>query len=285
MSRQRSVAARMLGVAAGSLTLVVVWAAAAGAATDPTTAPTTVPAGATSSLSSGQAFSAAIWALIFGVLGILFVLFFLSRDRVRSFAAMLQLSQRGPVKPDDQPALGQADGGAGGVNALAAVVGGGAPPLQIVGPSTVTVGQQVTFLAVGAPDGQVPAWSVQGDATLSSNSGPSTRLTAQAVGAIYLTVTAGDAHVAMAISAIAATTDQSSSVPFLGSGYGSVVIALAVASVTASLGLTNVINGQAVAGILGSLVTYSVTRAAAAANGAGGGAGGGGQAGGANAGG
>jgi hypothetical protein len=60
---------------------------------------------------------------------------------------------------------------------------------------------------------------------------------------------------------------KSSTIPFLGQGYGSVVIALSVASVTAALGLTNIINGQAVAGILGSLVTYSVVRGTSAASG------------------
>lgn len=63
----------------------------------------------------------------------------------------------------------------------------------------------------------------------------------------------------------------------MGPGYGRVVIALSVASATAALGLTNVLDGQAVAGILGSLVTYSVTRGVAAGNANGNGQAAGGQ--------
>lgn len=103
-------------------------------------------------------------------------------------------------------------------------------------------------------------WSVIGEATLSGDTGDRTRLTATSAGSIRIEVSTANGSHRDAVMTTQATSTATTAVPFLGRGYGSVVIGPSVAAVTAALGLTKVIDGQAVAGILGSLVTYTVAR-------------------------
>jgi hypothetical protein len=48
--------------------------------------------------------------------------------------------------------------------------------------------------------------------------------------------------------------------PFIGAGWGSVVVAIAIAAVTGALGLAGAITGEAVATILGALAGYVVAK-------------------------
>ena len=203
-------------------------------------------------------------ALAFGVVAIGLVLIFLSYDRARSLKAVSEIAKTGvAVSPESEPALDK-----GGLSIVQ-------PQGGIQGSTTLTVGSSASY-QVQPSDGATYAWKVDGPGTVSPPDQPTTTLTASGPGTVTLSVTVtpktGSASkpVSLPIKVVASpkpapTMDK---VPFLGSGYGTVVILLAVASVTAALGLTDVLNGQAVAGVLASIVTYSVARAAGAAGGA-----------------
>ena len=94
------------------------------------------------------------------------------------------------------------------------------------GPQELVVGEPFNFVAKGA-DADVPSWKIEGPATLSVSTGISCAITAQGAGALHLTVTVGERSVERDSNASA--REATSLVPFLGQGYGSVVIGLAVA--------------------------------------------------------
>jgi hypothetical protein len=223
----------------------------AGPAAATTTTSTTTPTTSTAPLSSSQADTAAILALSFGLLAIIAVLVFLSWDRIRSFQALKDAGQVGSATVHDESPFARAS---------LTKSSGASGAVSIVGPKALSLNEPTNYLVQGDTAGANPSWKVQGDATISPPSGQRTQLTAKSAGAIILSVSVGTESATTEIAATA--PPRSSTIPFLGQGYGSVVIALSVASVTAALGLTNIINGQAVAGILGSLVTYSVVRGA-----------------------
>jgi hypothetical protein len=219
------------------------------------TAATTTAQGSTGALNNNQADLAAILALTFGLLAIVGVLIFLFRDRTRSFKALQGAGLKGSTSIDDQGAFAAAS--------LTARTASGTIPIS--GSVTLPLDTPTTYLVKQDTGKDTPQWAIQGDATLGSQTGTKTQVTAKGAGAIILSVQVGTEYGELEITATAAP--KASTIPFLGQGYGSVVIALSVASVTAALGLTNIINGQAVAGILGSLVTYSVVRGANAGGG------------------
>jgi hypothetical protein len=234
----------------GTLVFLVLLSTPAGAASTPITTP-----GSTGALNNNQADLAAILALTFGLLAIVGILIFLFRDRTRSFNALQGAGQKGSTSIDDQGAFAAA-------SLVARTTSG---TIVISGPATLPLETPTTYLVKNVAGTDTPQWTIQGDATLGSQTGTKTQITAKGAGAINLRVVVGTEDGELEITATAGP--KSSTIPFLGQGYGSVVIALSVASVTAALGLTNIINGQAVAGILGSLVTYSVVRGANAAGG------------------
>jgi hypothetical protein len=209
-------------------------------------------------LDNNQARELALIALLFGLLAVSAVLIFLSLDRRRSFRLFGEMSERGQtVSGMEEPALDRSPQELEGVDSPA-----------IHGPATVRVGVPVTYTLVGT-DASAATWHLLGEATLSATTGPSVRVTATNAGGFRLTAKYGTLPTELPRDLLAeqpATTDTSK-VPLLGRGYGTVVIALAVASVTAALGLTKVLDGQAVAGILGSLVTLSVARGTSSAGG------------------
>jgi hypothetical protein len=244
----------------------VVHAAAQAGPTTTTVATTTTTvssAGGTSLVSQHDAIPAALWALGFGLLAIAGVLLFLYFDRRRSFTAIHNLTSAGiPFAAAPEQAL------AGGNLGVVAPI---ADQPQIAGPAVISTGVTAPYTITPAPAaGTTVAWTVaSGSAALSATTGIDTTLTATAVQNLVLRATltppgkGTPTPVDLTISVISGSAAQSQAdrVPILGIGYGTVIIALAVASITTALGLTDVINGQAVAGILGSLVTYSVVRA------------------------
>jgi hypothetical protein len=222
-----------------------------------------------------DAIPALLWTFGFGAVAIGGVLAFLYFDRRRTIKAVTDLAAQGvAVVGTSPPAL------AGGMELTRTTA-----ELRIDGPSTLSVGVTAEYdLDPAPPAGATVSWTVNGCGTLDKKDQPKAQLTTTGVGTAALSVTvapgggAADQEAALPVRVVgipgpAGLTDR---IPFLGSGYGTVVIALSVASVTAALGLTDVLDGQAVAGILGSLVTYSVIRAV---GGAGGGSTGSGQSG------
>ena len=242
---------RRSAVTIGAVALVLWPASSAVATASPeSTAPSTT---VTESLSNNQSFDAAIWALVFGLVAVIAVLVFLWQDRRRSFRALGELRRYCSTTSTSEPAIDPT-----------AIRAGADGEFQLVGPDQLTVGTPTGFIVINVPTTVTPAdlrWSVVGEATLSGDTGDRTRLTATSAGSIRVEVSTADGgHHDAVMTTAQANSTGTTAVPFLGRGYGSVVIGLSVAAVTAALGLTKVIDGQAVAGILGSLVTYTVAR-------------------------
>jgi hypothetical protein len=208
-------------------------------------------------LDNKQARELALIALVFGLLAVSAVLIFLSLDRRRSFRLFGDMSRRGQtVSGMEEPALAH-------TTEMASV---GTPAIH--GPPAVPVGVAVTYTLVGTDDATA-TWTVLGEATLSATTGSSVRVTATNPGGFRLTAKPGAAATELSRDLMAEqpAARDTSRVPLLGRGYGTVVIALAVGSITAAMGLTKVLEGQAVASILGSLVTLSVARGTPSADG------------------
>jgi len=233
-------------------------AVVAGQAGAATTTPTTTPT--STNLTSDHAYTATIWALVFGFLAIVAVLAFLYFDRRRSFALVRTAARKNrQVKPEEEHALQTAMALRGGAG------------IEIVGTTDIEVGAPTTYKTKSGDD---VSWSVTGqlafhDPAAAGTASSSVRIVGQAAGSGVLSATAQIAgRTESASHDITVTSDPRQdttaglAVPFLGMGYGSVIISLAVASVTAALGIAGVLNGQAVATILGSLVTYSVVKGA-----------------------
>ncbi len=229
-----------------------------------TSSTTTVAKSTSSSLiGGGRSYLSAIFALIFGVLAIWSVLFFLFRDRARSFKLLSDDAAQGvAASPVDEPSQ----------EPMRAAIT--ANQATVVGPASLRVGTQSTYHIHPSSDAAT-TWKLDGDGQLGPNTGNQTTVTPTGIGVLVLMATQNDTPLKKVINATAPPATGSAQVPILGVGYGSVVVALAVASVTAALGLTQVISGEAVATILGSLVSYSVARGVAASSGGSGAQGGG----------
>ncbi|MCU1356302.1 MAG: hypothetical protein JWM89_1720 [Acidimicrobiales bacterium] len=235
------------------------WSTPAIAQSGGSTTTTTAPAGGASSaitLTQGRQVSLAIIALGFGVLAIAAVLVFLARDRARSFRELARLTKlgKGATAEDEAPFA-----------ELTTLADEGP---DILAPKQAKVGEATSLAITGVHDGDTVAWAVTGDGTLTSATGPTTSITITRPGVVRVTATltpAGEGATSPAsrtadITATSAEAQAAATVPFLGKGYGSVVLGLAIVSVTAALGLTAVIEGESVAAILGALVSYSVAR-------------------------
>lgn len=271
-------AAAVTGVVATGVVMLALapaaWAQTTPATTATTTTTTTVARGGNSLVAQNDALVAVVLALGFGLIAIAAVLLFLSRDRKRTFDEISTLTAAGAS------VVARSDSAIAGDSGVTKGLRGGAPVKSP--PEPAIFGPNVLSVGVTAPYQLQPAegtdatleWSVTGPGKLSTpTSATDVELTATAVGTISLTVAvtggSGSTPKPLGISVVSAPTAPSGAseqLSVLGLGFGTVVIALAVASVTATLGLTDVLDGQAVAGILGSLVTYSVIRGASAAN-------------------
>jgi hypothetical protein len=62
--------------------------------------------------------------------------------------------------------------------------------------------------------------------------------------------------VTLAVTASQARVERSTALPFIGPGWGSIVVSVVIAVVVAALGLASVLDGQAIAGLYGALVGY-----------------------------
>ena len=151
----------------------------------------------------------------------------------------------------------------------------GSPPtpkiLSVKGPNTVTVNVESTdFTAIFVQDGsEAPAdntvtWHVVPEtaAVISQSVGPVVRLTAKQLGAFELLVKAADdasatgsADVHFPVAAIAPASGGIS-LPFVGEGWGTIVLAILFGIIIALLGLSRVLSTALVGTLLGALLGY-----------------------------
>jgi hypothetical protein len=240
------------GITGAGLYAVILRAArAAGATTITVPSRTSNPGNADSWLAAGS--------LLFGVLAIAVVVIFLRKDRSESLGITRDLGAAGlDVESISVEASEQA--GAAGAVAVAAQ----SAPVTLHGPSTVVVGKPAVYtverggspaeatVKVDPPD--VAKSNAPIDKEVSHAS-----VTASRAGVFGVTATADNRTAELHVTAVAASS-QRIGVPSLGAGWGSVVVAITVASITATLGAIGAIDGQAIATILGGLVGYVVAR-------------------------
>ena len=221
-----------------------------------TTTTTTVPTG--SDLSNDRILAATV-ALVVGLLLVIVVLAFLSMDRKRTTDLLGNLGVEGVsivVVSEEAVSTGQA-------------VAIKAPELRIKGQSPIEVGKPAEFTVTGRDEAtgeDQPVVAEWGTSNVDVSGVVDTTdthltLTPVKVGQFTLTVKAtGYTDNALTVTVVPALPATSVQVSFLGSGWGTIVLGLSVASITAALGLTQVITGETVGVILGAIVGYSAAQ-------------------------
>ncbi len=145
----------------------------------------------------------------------------------------------------------------------------GGKELQVKGPNTLTVGATDEYKAVvKTDDTETPAaeatWQVapEGIATLDATTGATVRVTAKQQGAFELVVSVkGAAATDQATEvhfpvAVIAPTAQPIDLPFVGEGWGTIILAILFGTIVALLGLSRVLSTSLVGTLLGALLGY-----------------------------
>jgi hypothetical protein len=214
----------------------------------------------TTSTGSSEEIDLGFAALGFGFIALASVLFFVRRDRKQTLQVQQQLVTSGvPVQPQQVQA-----GAAGGVApaALAAPQPPGPNQITIEGPDSLRVGQAVDFIARQQGNQAVAPWTAQPADILRLPAETTSRASITALKAGQVTLFAGappDRGVKQLLVSPASSAAPQG-LPFIGAGWGTVVVAIAIMSVTAALGLAGALTGEAVATILGGLVGYVVAK-------------------------
>ena len=135
--------------------------------------------------------------------------------------------------------------------------------LKIDGPGFVAVGSQAVFTATKESDGTLADkahWSVTPDGTLSlSEKGATVTVNALKTGPFVLSAKIdtetpkSEGSVSVAAVDPKATTED---IPFMGQGYGSLVIAVLIVVSVILLALTGILSGEVVATLFGGLLGY-----------------------------
>ncbi len=134
-------------------------------------------------------------------------------------------------------------------------VGPPQPSLAVSGPGVVTVGIEAEFSITPDAEAGEAKWTVvPADlASPASATGDTFKFKAQRAGAFTVNVERGDATGSASVTAVG---DSGAKLPFVGAGYGTVVLATILITATIVLGLEDVLDGQAVATLFGALAGY-----------------------------
>jgi hypothetical protein len=194
-------------------------------------------------------------ALGFGLIAAIVVVSFVRLDRKNALDKYTMLVeagapvQAGDVSPQGAPA------------ALIAAETAGVPPLTVEGPSTLVVGTPADYIAKQGADQVVARWTAEPPEATGDLGPPTSRLTLtpKQGGAFILTATVKGLSTPKQI-VVTTGTQARTLLPFVGAGWGSVVVAIVIAAVTAALGFAGALTGEAVATILGALVGYVVAK-------------------------
>jgi hypothetical protein len=128
------------------------------------------------------------------------------------------------------------------------------PGLGVEVPQQLIVGTAGEFRATGTA-AESARWSLvdnKADAMLDPPTGKTVRVIGTKTGTATLVVESGDLTLRVPL-AVLSKRSGAAGVPVFGSGYGSIIIALALAVVVAVLNVLGTLDGQATAGILGTL--------------------------------
>ncbi len=136
-----------------------------------------------------------------------------------------------------------------------------APPPILEGPVLLTVGEASTDFTVKVA-GQDPttevSWSIlPADAAvaLPSVKGKN-QIIAAKPGAFQVVVSVGGQSATLDVAAVAAAPAAELKIPFIGEGFASFYIALVILILVATLGILDILTGEAIATIMGALAGY-----------------------------
>jgi hypothetical protein len=251
------------------------WLAGAAIAADPSAAPSATTTAAIAD--PVQLLDAFVILFLFGTVVVLLVLLFLFGSQWAYFSAAGRLARSGR---SSTPASVSATIKQGEAAALGP--GGAVGDLTINGPATIRVGVPATFTATVGEDAADATWTADpaAAAAIAPPTGSSISVVAIKAGQIKLTAAVGARQVTLMTTAEAASSgSQTVTLPFIGAGWGSIIVSIVIAVVVAALGLAGVLDGQAIAGLYGALVGYLFgmrTGASAGSDAGAGGSGGGG---------
>jgi hypothetical protein len=147
----------------------------------------------------------------------------------------------------------------------------GEVPVEIDGPGVVVVGEEAEFSAKRGDEGPAVAWSIApvgaGDATVDPASGPTTKVKAAAAGSYKLVAREGATVVGeVSLNAIVpeggAEENGSGALPFVGAGYGTLVIAVVILTVAGALGFAGILETSALATLFGAIAGYIFVKGA-----------------------
>jgi hypothetical protein len=209
---------------------------------------------------AGQLLAAVALILLFG--GFLFtgIVLYLVHEQRRYFDAVEHLAERGigsePVHVSSTVP---------GAPPAADPVTGEQPPadaseeFSIDGPAEVAVGTAADYRATVGAGAAEAAWSVRPAelAAVAPATGSTVAVVAVKPGPFRLTAAHPDGRtVTLGLTAAATRDRDATKLSRVAFGWGSIVIALAIAILVGVLGMAQVLDGQAIAGIYGTLAGY-----------------------------
>ena len=209
---------------------------------------------------------------VFGFLLIGSILFYVYRIQTKFYNIAQSLGQMGEEVSAMSIQTFKSGAGDGTFAAEAARVGEAPPPqLKINGPGIVPVGARANYTLLDKDLKPVSdaKWTIDPNdaASVSQTAGATSTVVPLKLGSFKLAAQSDLAPHIETITTVATIAPQSATenLPFLGQGYGSLVIAVLVVVAVILLALTGTLTGEAVATLLGGLLGYifGVTTSAA----------------------
>lgn len=193
-----------------------------------------------------------VGAFLFGLGFMALILRFLQGDRRRSMRALREISVRGQeaVVVNQQAIQPGATDGSPAVR------------VSISGPASVVVGIPSTFRAEASDAEVAVTWTADPQdavAPLPKDASADVVVTPLRPASIILAATFDSTTLKRTLQALPQTGTRES-VPFLGTGWGSITIVVLVGTATLVLAILGVLDGQATAGILGTLAGVAISQ-------------------------
>ncbi len=144
------------------------------------------------------------------------------------------------------------------------------PEVKIEGPGVVVCGQAAQFKAVSGGAEQTVDWAVEhtdvgtGQVGVEPASGPRVQVNVVEAGSYKLIAKQGaEVRDEVVFNAVApeSADEKSAGLPFVGEGYGSVLIAVVILSIAGALGFAGVLDSSAIATLLGAIAGYIFVQA------------------------
>jgi hypothetical protein len=137
---------------------------------------------------------------------------------------------------------------------------GAAAAMSITGPPSVVVGTlSPEFTLKDAPeDGAQAQWTAAPPtaAAVIPGRGPKVKVFAAEAGVFTLSVTAGDQTVTAQVAATAPQPSRAAELPFIGGGYGAIVIAVVLLMMVTTLAVGGFLSSEATGTLFGGLLGY-----------------------------